>query len=171
MMMRIFVLAVLAAALPSLAMAKPNQTTQTFVKKAEISGEFEVGSSRLAQDKAMSPAVKDFAAMMIKDHTAASEKLRAAAQKEGLSPEQVSRLDDRHAKQMKALESAKPDEFDKLYLDQQRRAHEEAVDLFRSYANSKSSEGAVKQFASETLPTLEEHLKHVKDLARGSSGS
>ncbi len=164
-------IAAMAAVLPHAALAKASQATATFVKKAEMSGEFEVGSSRLAGSKAQSQAVKDFAAMMVKDHTDASGKLREAATKEGLSPETATKLDDKHARQMKALEDAKPGTFDKTYIDQQRRAHEEAVDLFRSYTKSEKADGAVKQFAVETLPVLEQHLKKVKDLGKDTSGS
>jgi putative membrane protein len=46
----------------------------------------------------------------------------------------------------------------------QTQAHKEAVALFSAYANS-GDDPAMKEFAKKTLPVLQMHERHVKDLA------
>jgi putative membrane protein len=65
------------------------------------------------------------------------------------------------------LQSASGPEFDRAFLDMQVKAHKEAVELFSDYAKAgKSSE--LKNFAQQTLPILEQHLKMARSL-EGSS--
>ncbi|MDB5621992.1 MAG: outer membrane protein, partial [Devosia sp.] len=45
----------------------------------------------------------------------------------------------------------------------QAAAHMEAVDLFRTFADEGDNE-AVQAFAAETLPTLDMHKQHIKEL-------
>jgi putative membrane protein len=134
-----------------------------FVAKAEEAGEFEIGSSRLAQNKSQSAAVKQFAGQMISDHTAAGEKLRAAAKLQGIEGDKANAVSPAHQADMDRLEKATVAEFDPLYIDIQTKAHEEAVSLFKSYADEGKDE-PLKKFAAETLPTLEQPLAHVRNL-------
>ena len=53
--------------------------------------------------------------------------------------------------------------FDHEYGNFMVKDHEKAVKLFRKEAD-KGDNGELKQFASKTLPTLEEHLKMARDL-------
>src|SRR5277367_5852190 len=55
-----------------------------FYKKAAEGGIAEVQMGRLAQDKSSTPSVKDFGAMMMKDHSAANDKLKAIADGKGI---------------------------------------------------------------------------------------
>lgn len=45
------------------------------------------------------------------------------------------------------------------------KEHKEAVDLYQKEAKSGKTE-ELKSFASETLPTLQEHLKMAQDIAQ-----
>ncbi|MER9977598.1 DUF4142 domain-containing protein [Mesorhizobium sp. M0085] len=49
-------------------------------------------------------------------------------------------------------------------MEMQTQAHKEAVALFSAYANS-GDDPATKEFAKKTLPVLQMHERHVKDLA------
>ena len=135
-----------------------------FVKKATEAGDFEIASSRLALEKSQAPDVKKFAQQMIDDHTKAAQELETVAADAGIPPEkQPVKASDKHMKDMEKLQSAKPGNFDPAYVDVQRKAHEEAVELFSSYAES-GDDPKLKQFAADTLPTLKSHLDHVKTL-------
>ena len=63
---------------------------------------------------------------------------------------------------------SKSSNVDVEYVQAQVKAHQEAVQLFQSYA-SNGDNAPLKQFASNTLPTLQKHLQHVQDLARGQN--
>jgi putative membrane protein len=149
---------VMLCAMPALARDK-----NTFVQKAEESGEFEIASGDLAKHKAQGPDVKKFAAQMVTDHTVAGEKLKEAAAKAGVSAEKVNKMGEQHAADMARLQNAKDAEFDALYIDSQIKAHEEAVTLFRDYVKN-GDDPDLRRFAQDTLPTLELHLAHAKSI-------
>jgi putative membrane protein len=72
-MKRAWVLLTLIAPMLVWAASSPDET---FYKRAAEGGIFEVDAGKLAQDKGNSQQVKDFGAMMVKDHSAANEKLK-----------------------------------------------------------------------------------------------
>ena len=76
-MTRVWVLLTLLIA-PMLVWAA-SSPDESFYKHAAEGGIFEVHAGKLAQDKGNSQQVKDFGAMMVKDHSAANEKLKALA--------------------------------------------------------------------------------------------
>jgi len=68
----------LLAAVPALAMAVDNPDS-TFYTKATQAGLAEIDGGLLAQQKSKRPAVVAFAALVVKDHTAANVQLREIA--------------------------------------------------------------------------------------------
>ncbi|PAV70853.1 hypothetical protein WR25_25628 [Diploscapter pachys] len=65
--------------------------------------------------------------------------------------------------EVKMILEWRDESFDRSYVNNQVEAHEKAVELFRKEAAS-SDKAELKAFAGETLPKLEEHLKHAKEL-------
>ncbi|MBS9719309.1 DUF4142 domain-containing protein [Tianweitania sp. BSSL-BM11] len=132
--------------------------TAEFVAMASSSNMFEIESSKLAEDKSKSDDVKAFAEQMIKDHIKAGEEMKAAA---GDMP--AAKLDPKHQDLLDKLKAAEGDDFDKQYVDMQKKAHTEAITLFTNYSQSGDDEKLVA-FAKKTLPTLEMHKEHVEKL-------
>jgi putative membrane protein len=77
------VMLVTLCALPvaALASATPDMS---FYKSLAEGGIAEVRDGTLAQHKSADPKIRDFAAMMVKDHTAANQELMALAQSKGI---------------------------------------------------------------------------------------
>jgi putative membrane protein len=101
---------------------------------------------------------------MVDDHSQANEKLKETVNAENLSdllPKDS--LDAKHQDTMDKLEKADAARFDGEYVKAQKKAHEEAVTLFREYVNRGDNAG-IRQFATQTLPTLEKHQEHAKRL-------
>jgi len=140
---------------PPLAVESPQQ----FVEKAAVSNMFEIESSKLAQQKGQQDAVKTYAQKMIDDHTKAGEQMKAAAQADGISSIPTE-LDQEHKAKLEQLNAASGAEFDQLYTQMQRQAHEEAVGLFKGFAGS-GGDSKLQEFAEATLPTLEQHYAAV----------
>jgi putative membrane protein len=136
-----------------------------FADTAQKAGTFEVESSKAAQTRATREDVKSFAGKMIKDHTAAGDQLKAAAVKDGVTLPASATLDDKPADKLRRLQEAKGEDFDSLYISEQRDAHDDAVSLFSKYSKNGEA-GALKDFAAATLPVLEEHQSHIKSLPR-----
>jgi putative membrane protein len=137
--------------------------TPTFTKLVTSSNEFEIQSSELAEDKAQSDDVKEFATQMIADHTKAAEDFTAALAEGGADAPAEPMLSPKHQAMMALLQNADGAEFEALYVDMQAATHMEAVDLFRTFADEGDNE-AVQAFAAETLPTLDMHKQHIKEL-------
>lgn len=154
--------AVVTFALPAFAQdAMPVEDPAAFAAMAASSNMFEIESSNLALENAQQEDVKSFAQMMVDDHTAAAEKMMTAAEADSVSVPQE--MNEKHQGMLDELSAAGAEEFDGLYLDMQVQAHEEAVALFESYSEADTNLGT---FAAETLPTLEEHLARVQELAQ-----
>jgi putative membrane protein len=140
-------------------------SAQDFVAAAASSNKFEARSSKMALKASTNKDVKSFAQEMIDDHSRASKGLKAAAKAENMEIPKA--LDDKHQAMLTALEGKKGAEFDRIYIDEQTKAHDEAVNLFTAYSQS-GDKPKLKAFAAETLPTLKKHQEHVKKLQPGS---
>jgi putative membrane protein len=101
---------------------------------------------------------------MITDHTKAGADFKAALENVGTtSSVSTTALQPKEQQALDRLKAASGEAFDKGYVAAQVRAHDEAVALFRSYSNS-GDDPALKEFAKKTLPVLEMHQEHVKEL-------
>jgi predicted outer membrane protein len=74
-------------------------------------------------------------------------------------------IDARHADMLNQLASAPPRQFDRLYGRMQVAAHQEAVALFTTYAQS-GEDPSLRAFAQSALPTLQHHLGMARRLPR-----
>jgi putative membrane protein len=134
----------------------------TFYKKAAESGIFEVDAGNQAQQKASMQPVKDFGAMMVKDHTAANNQLKTLAASKNISlPTSASVAEMTKKGELDVLTG---DAYDKSYIKSQIKAHHEAVALFKKEIAS-GQDADAKSFAQQTLPTLQQHLKAARDIA------
>jgi len=136
-----------------------------FVKESALGGLAEVEMGKLATQKASSDAVKQFGQRMVDDHSKANEQLKQAAAKSNI--EVPASLDSKHQSRIDKLAKLSGPEFDKAYLKDQVKDHENDVDKFKDEAQN-GSDPNVKQFAMATLPTLQEHLSAVKDLKKAA---
>jgi putative membrane protein len=158
------------AALPEATDEAPDPSTpQGFVDMAASSDLYEVEAGRLAQEMGKSDAVKEFGAMMEKDHTASSDKLRAAVSEAGDGLTVPTAMLPKHQQQLDALRNA-GDNFDRLYAQQQQAAHQEALNLLTSQAQA-GTVASLKAFATETAPIVEGHLDHASELGESVAGT
>jgi putative membrane protein len=146
-------------------MSTPKNATvsdRTFMRKAAEGGKAEVELGKLAQEKAASPEVKQFGERMVNDHTKASDQLKQVAEKEGVTLPDKLNAKDRATKAR--LEKLSGEAFDRAYMRDMVKDHTEDVAEFRKEANN-GKDPEVKSFASQTVPTLEDHLKEAKNIA------
>lgn len=138
-------------------------SAQDFVDKAAVGGKFEVDSSKVALGKTQDQSIKDFAQMMIDDHGAANAKLEAVASDQKLKIPPT--LDAEHQGDLDKLQNAQGP-IDPAYVDMQRKAHDDAVKLFESYARD-GDNPALKTFAQQTVDTLKMHQQAIQKIAAG----
>ncbi|GAB3989744.1 hypothetical protein GCM10028807_15310 [Spirosoma daeguense] len=133
--------------------------TNEFAVKAANGGMLEVELGRLAQEKAASQAVKDFGAMMVKDHSKANDELKTIAATHNITlPSSLGQDEQEHVNEMAKLSGA---EFDKKYVKMMVDDHKEDIDLFKKAVEDNETNPAVKDFASKTLPTLQTHMDRI----------
>lgn len=126
-----------------------------FFKDAATSGMLEVESSQLALERAQSEQVRDFARMMIEDHTEANAELRLmASQKNVELPKQMGK---RNRGLVEELRQTSGRDFDRAYMQAQVAAHQETITRYEAAAKN-SNDSDIQRMAQRTLPTLREHL-------------
>ncbi|MDI2590553.1 DUF4142 domain-containing protein [Pseudomonas sp. 681] len=141
-------------------------TSNDFVDNAAAGGISEIETSRLALQKSSSADVKDFANMMITDHSKANDELAAIAQKNDIKVPDSTTL----VKQAKEkILDMRDDSFDAAYANNQVKAHEDTIALFKKEADTVTDDqvkGAteLKGFAQKMLPALQKHLDMAKKL-------
>ncbi|MHC8394604.1 DUF4142 domain-containing protein [Pseudomonas sp. LB3P93] len=141
-------------------------TSNDFVDNAAAGGIAEIETSKLAVEKSSSADIKAFANMMIADHTKANEELTALAKKNDIEVPDDTTL----VKQAKEkILDMRDESFDAAYANNQVKAHEETIELFKKQANTVTDDkvkGAtdLKGFAQKMLPALEKHLDMAKKL-------
>ncbi|MGA1859779.1 DUF4142 domain-containing protein [Azospirillum sp. 11R-A] len=140
------------------------QQDMTFAEKAAISDMFEIQAGKLAQDQAKEQGVKQFGSQMVSDHTKTSDAMKTMAQQKSMTL--PTKLDSEHQQKLDKLRGLKGDQFDSAYLQGQTDAHQTAVTLFRQQAEN-GKDADLRRFAEQTLPTLEQHLRHVRDMRPG----
>jgi putative membrane protein len=130
-----------------------------FIEKAARDGMAEVELAKLAQEKARSDQVKQFAKRMADDHAKANAELKKIADAKGVTlPAEVDRGARRALDKLAKKSGA---DFDREYMDHMVSDHKKAVKEFKDEAKS-GRDTHVKGFASSTLPTLEQHLEMAK---------
>jgi len=148
-----------------------SEEPKDFFETAASANMLEIEASKLAQTKSSNADVQAFAKTMIKDHTAAGEKLaKLATSKKIVLPTELLK---RHQMMLDGLkEETKGAEFDSEYRMKMVASHKEAVSLF-DHASKKSPDPDIRAFAAEMLPKLQEHGGHAKkleDSAKKKSG-
>jgi len=146
-----------------------------FVNDLAIDGMAEVELGRLAVERAASPDVKNFGQMMIDDHTKAGDKLKAVASKHNITVPMA--LDNKHVDMKNDLAKANGAEFDRKYMDQMVKGHEEVVNKLESRVNGdgapEKSDNAVtmdiNQWAADSHPVVKGHLERAKTIEKGLS--
>jgi putative membrane protein len=129
---------------------------RSFAHDAAAGSLAEVQLGKLAEQTASSGAVKDFSKQMVADHGKADRQLEVIAQREGIvlptSPDAEQKVAyEWISKQTGAV-------FDRLYIRNAVDDHETAVALYNREIGS-GENPALKQFARETLPVVQQHLR------------
>jgi putative membrane protein len=150
------------AFLLSASVASAGSPDSSFFKSAAEGGMSEVELGQLAQQKASNPAVKDFGAMMVKDHTAANDKLKAlAASKQVSLPSSPSVMQKASKTKLNMLSG---DSFDKSYVKGMIDDHKDDIKEFQKEV-SDGKDPEAQAFAVATLPMLQRHLQKIQAIA------
>jgi putative membrane protein len=142
----------------------PNQTNtqdRLFVMLVAAGGTAEVDFGRLAEGKALSEPVKNFARRMVQDHTKANGELANLASAAQLPL--VGELDPDQKDMRAKLESATGAAFDAIYMQRQVVDHQKTIVLLQ-WEIGQGQNAEMQQWAAATLPVVLGHLEMAKNL-------
>ena len=133
-----------------------------FLAHAASGDQFEIQSSQLALAASQNMAVRNFANLLIADHTRMGAAMAAAAQSAGITPppamlpEQQAALD-----QLRAAGTGP--NFDMAFRQAQIAAHQQALGLMQNYAAS-GDVPALRTAAQQAIPAIQMHLQQAQIL-------
>lgn len=139
--------------------APVSEDDSKFAVEAASGGMMEVQLGELAQQKASSQRVKDFGAMMVRDHSKANDELKSLAGMKSITLPPAPGED--HMDHIKKLTEKSGKEFDKDYMKMMVDDHQEDVDKFEKCSKD-AKDPDLKAFANKTLPVLRAHLDSAK---------
>jgi len=143
----------------------PAMSDQQFVDLAAQTDMVEANLGQLAQDASSSQKVKDYAQMLVTDHTNDFSQLHVAAAQAGLSVPDA--IDTAHDKSMiDPFQKLKGAAFDHRYVREMIIGHTEAIAVYKKEAED-AQNPAIRSYAEQALPVLEKHLAGAKDLEKG----
>lgn len=141
---------------------------QKFVDMAAQTDMTEAHLGQLAADQASAQEVKDFAQMLVTDHTNDYTQLSTVATKAGLTVPKG--LDAQHDKMIAPFGKLKGAAFDRTFAREMVAGHQKAIAAYKKEAES-GQNADIKAYASQTLPTLEKHLQAAQDLTKHKPAS
>jgi len=147
--------------------AEMTRTTKGFVAAAATSDMYEVAAGKIAEQRAESPAVREFAEKMVKAHTETTDKLKGIIADNNINATPPAHVDDRRQGMLDDLRGAKAGDFDHRYIAQQIAAHKEADILMQGYAKDGDNR-AIQDFAATTDKSVRMHLDMAQKLDAGT---
>jgi putative membrane protein len=135
--------------------ATVSKADQDFAVNTAIAGMTEIQAGQMAEQKTKTKDVKEYAEMMVNDHTSAADKLKAIATQKNitlpatLTPEAQKDLDN--------LQQETGSKFDKDYMAMMVSDHKKVIGAFENESKN-GSDADIRAFADSTLHTLRIHL-------------
>jgi putative membrane protein len=139
--------------------ATVSKADQDFSVNTAIAGMTEIQAAQIAEQKTTAKDVKEYAEMMVKDHTAAADKLKAIATQKNitlpatLTPDAQKDLDN--------LQQETGHKFDKDYMAMMVSDHKKVIGAFENESKN-GSDADIRAFADSTLHTLRMHLEKAE---------
>ena len=162
------VLGLLASATAAIAQSPPDLSDPEVAHVAVTANTIDIELARFAQGRVTNPAVKQFAATMITDHSAVNEKAGALARKLGVTPRDnaVSQsLNSGAAAARAALEKEQGRAFERAYIQREVAYHQAVLDAIDKVLLPTTENAELKQLLTAVRPAIAAHLEHAKRLS------
>jgi putative membrane protein len=132
-----------------------------FAKEAACGGMYEVNLGNMAAANSHNTAVQEFGRRMATDHTRVGQQLQQIATTKGATL--PTDLEGKKQKEVDRLSKLTGPDFDKAYVAAMVKAHKADEKAFKK-ASEDLQDPDLKNFAGETLPMIQDHLKMAQDL-------
>ncbi len=132
---------------------------------AVVADSVDIDAGKLAVEKADDKRVKEFAELMVRDHSAVNAKATALVKKLGVTPEESATSKSLKAdgdKQLAKLKGLKGAEFDKAYVDNEVAYHEAVLGVLDKTLIPNTKNAELKSLLESARPVFASHLEHAK---------
>lgn len=158
-------LALAATAIPALAQSGP--TDPQIAAIVVTANQVDVDAGKLAEARSKSRDVRDFARLMVTDHTGVNQAATALVTKLHVQPEpnatsaSLKKGGDENIAHLKALKGAA---FDKAYVDHEVAYHQAVLDAVDQTLIPSAQNAELKALLVKVRPAFVAHLGHAKHL-------
>jgi putative membrane protein len=147
--------------LPPAAESENPLIAAVYLARAFSADQFEIEAGQLAQQKSQSPQVRNFANLLIADHTRSARLLTNAAEFAGITPPPPGLRPEQQA-MLARLQAAAPGmSFDIAFKNAQIAAHRTTLLLHQLYAVSGDTP-ALRNVAAQAVPMVRMHLSQAQ---------
>ena len=147
---------------------KGSKMNEQFIRDAAQGDMLEMRLGEIAQQKAASPEVKEFAQRMQQDHSAHLEKVRGLAA--GNNIKLSNELDSKHRSEVDKYAKMNGKDFDRQYMTHMVQDHQKDIKEYEK-AQQQVTNPDEKALASETLPILKDHLSMAQNTQKSLHAS
>jgi putative membrane protein len=141
-----------------------------FIAQTNLGNHFQIDTGKLGETHAGSVAVRDYATLMDSSHVAVENNLMALLQKMNLEPPPASLLSGAYKGVIGILGDEEGAPFDRDYVRSQ-LDYQHANDALYRWEIVNGSSPALKAYARETLPKIDDHLHRVEALLAANAGT
>jgi len=128
----------------------------------------EIETGALAEARASSKAIREFGAMLARDHNMVRQQGRDLAAKLGVTPTPAK--DDQstkdHAAAMKRLRALKGMEFDRAFLQHEVAFHQAVIDAINTTLLPAIQNEEVKALVEKVAPAFQAHMRMAQELQK-----
>src|SRR5262245_4762 len=127
----------------------------------------DIAAGKLAAKKSSNPKVKEFAELMVRDHTSVNKQATDLAKKLNLTPEQSpasQRLKSDGENTLAKLRGLSGAEFDKAYIDNEIAYHEAVIKVLDDALIPNAKNADLKALLEAGKPIFVSHLDHAKEV-------
>lgn len=138
-----------------------------------VANQVDVDAGKLAQEKSGTKDVKEFAALMVADHTAVNRAAGELVQKLKVTPEANATSDslqqggDKNLATLRGLSGAA---FDKAYVDHEVAYHEAVIEALDKTLIPSARNAELKALLIKVRPAFIAHLEHARQLQKRLAG-
>lgn len=141
--------------------ASSGNPDQQFVDFAAQTDMLEAHFGQMALNQASGRNIKDFAQILVTDHTNDYQQLNRLSEKAGVTVPKA--IDAKGNKTIATFEKLKGTAFDSRFIREMISGHEKAIDTYKKeISNGQNSD--VKAYAAQAMPALERHLQGARQL-------
>lgn len=127
--------------------------------------QIDIDAGKLAESKTKNKEVKEFAKLMVTDHTAVNKQASDLVKKLGVTPKDNSTsqsLVTGAKENIAALKKLKGNEFDKHYVDHEVAYHQAVLDAMDKTLIPNAKNAELKALIEKVRPAFVAHLDHAK---------